>query len=86
MRTDGVISVTKTGIKDGKTKIAHGMAKRTDEAARLRAVSPNFTAKPSYFSSFSPQISEKVVSLHLRTHAEPPRKRLERLQGGSTTF
>ena len=36
MRPDGMISVTNTGTKDGKTKIAHGKAKRTDEAARLR--------------------------------------------------
>ena len=33
---DGTISVTNTGIKDGKTKIAHGKAKLTDESARLR--------------------------------------------------
>ena len=36
MRPDGTISVTNTGIKNGKTKIAHGKAKRTDKAARLR--------------------------------------------------
>ena len=42
-RPDGKISVTNTGIKDGKTKIAHGKAKRTDESARLRV---------SFFGSF----------------------------------
>ena len=36
MCPDGMISVTNTGIKDGRTKTAHGKAKRTDEAARLR--------------------------------------------------
>jgi len=36
MRPNGMISVTNTGIKDGKTKTAHGKAKRTEEAARLR--------------------------------------------------
>ena len=36
MLPNDMISVTNTGIKDGKTKTAHGKAKRTDETARLR--------------------------------------------------
>ena len=36
MRPDGMIFVTNTGIKDDRAKTAHGKAKRTDEAARLR--------------------------------------------------